>query len=132
MRPGFDFDAGFKMFSIMFAIIFVLVVGIFLVMIICGVKKWSKNNHSPKLTVDATVVSKRIEVTHHHHANARNVAGVHGHHTYTSTLNYVTFQVESGDRMEFQLDGSEYGILAEGDQGRLTFQGTRYLYFERQ
>jgi hypothetical protein len=33
--------------------------------------------------------------------------------------------------MELQVDGSEYGMLVEGDQGRLTFQGTRYLGFER-
>ena len=27
--------------------------------------------------------------------------------------------------------GTEYGMLAEGDSGRLSFQGTRYLSFER-
>lgn len=49
----------------------------------------------------------------------------------TSTRYYVTFQVESGDRMEFSVTGLEYGMLAEGDIGKLTFQGTRYLSFER-
>ena len=44
---------------------------------------------------------------------------------------YVTFEVESGDRMEMNVRGSEYGMLAEGDVGKLTFQGTRYLNFER-
>ena len=44
---------------------------------------------------------------------------------------YVTFQTERGDRMEFQVSGTEYGMFAEGDTGRLTFQGTRYLAFER-
>ena len=44
---------------------------------------------------------------------------------------YVTFQVESGDRMELSIDGSEYGLLAEGDEGVLTLQGTRYLGFDR-
>ena len=47
----------------------------------------------------------------------------------TSTRYYVTFQVESGDRMEFSVSGREYGLLVEGDTGRLTFQGTRYLGF---
>jgi hypothetical protein len=131
MGLGFDFDAGFGVFFIMFVIIFVLVIGIFLVTIIRGMKQWNKNNHSPRLTVDATVVSKRIDVTHHHHANAGDATGAHGYHSSTSTWNYVTFQVESGDRMEFQISGSEYGMLVEGDQGRLTFQGTRYLGFER-
>ena len=52
-------------------------------------------------------------------------------HTHTSTRYYVTFQVESGDRMELSVSGPEYGMLAEGDRGELTFQGTRYLSFER-
>jgi hypothetical protein len=48
-----------------------------------------------------------------------------------STHYYVTFEVESGDRMELSLSGHEYGLLAEGDTGHLSFQGTRYLSFER-
>jgi hypothetical protein len=31
-----------------------------------------------------------------------------------STWYYVTFQVESGDRMELAVRGSDYGMLAEG------------------
>ena len=34
--------------------------------------------------------------------------------------------------MELQMSGSEYGLLVEGDAGMLSFQGTRYLGFERQ
>lgn len=33
--------------------------------------------------------------------------------------------------MEFSVGGSDYGLLAEGDIGKLSFQGTRYLGFER-
>lgn len=44
---------------------------------------------------------------------------------------YATFQVESGDRMELRLAGNEYGLLVEGDKGKLSFQGTRFLGFER-
>ena len=53
-------------------------------------------------------------------------------HTTTSTTYYATFQVASGDRMELHVGGREYGMLAEGDFGELTFQGTRYLGFARQ
>ena len=49
----------------------------------------------------------------------------------TDSTYYVTFQVESGDRMELRVSGPEYGMLIEGDHGTLTFQGTRYLGFER-
>ena len=91
-----------------------------------GIGEWNKNNNSPRLTVDATVVAKRDHVSHHHHHNANG-----GMHTTRSTSYYVTFQVESGDRMELKLSGSEYGLLVEGDHGKLTFQGTRYLGFQR-
>ena len=33
--------------------------------------------------------------------------------------------------MELSVSGSEYGMLVEGDRGGLSFQGTRYLSFER-
>ena len=52
-------------------------------------------------------------------------------HTTASTRYFATFQVESGDRMELQMSGQDYGMLVEGDRGRLTFQGTRYLDFQR-
>ena len=77
----------------------------------------------------ATVVTKRTQVTQQQHANAGDPTGAHGFSTTTSTSYYVTFQVESGDRMEFSVSGREYGLLVEGDTGRLTFQGTRYLGF---
>lgn len=34
--------------------------------------------------------------------------------------------------MEFKVSGSEYGVLAEGDFGKLSFQGSRYLNFVRE
>ena len=124
---GMGFDMFSIMFSIMFTIVFVLVIGTFAVIAVKGIGQWSKNNNSPRLTVPATVVSKRTNVTRHHHG------GVNGHHHHhTSTTYYVTFQVESGDRMELHVAGYEYGLLVEGDNGNLTFQGTRYLGFERQ
>ena len=124
---GFGFGMGFDMFGIMFTIVFVLVIGTFIVTAVKGIGQWNKNNNSPRLTVPATVVSKRTNVTRHHHGGANG-----HHHHHTSTTYYVTFQVESGDRMELHVAGHEYGLLVEGDSGRLTFQGTRYLGFERQ
>lgn len=83
------------------------------------------------MTVPAVIVAKRTDVSYHQHANAGDMSGAHGFYTTSSTIYYVTFQVESGDRMEFHVSGLEYGMLTEGDTGRLTFQGTRYLSFER-
>ena len=84
----------------------------------------------PRLTVEATVVAKRTDVSLHRHPAAGDASGAHGFHTTTASTCYATFQVESGDRMELQV-GRDYGLLAEGDRSRLTFQGTRYLGFER-
>lgn len=123
----FFFGGGFE---VVFFLMFFLVCGIILFTFIKGIAQWDKNNHSPRLTVDAAVVSRRMDVSHHDHVSA-GVAGAHGYHTATSTSYYVTFQVESGDRMELKVDGSEYGMLVEGDHGKLSFQGTRYLGFER-
>ena len=126
---GFSgFDAGFGLFGIMFTLVFVLVFGMFIVIAVKGISQWNKNNHSPRLTVPATVVAKRTNVSHHHH---HNHGGTGMHHTTHSTTYYVTFQVESGDRMELHMTGQEFGLLIEGDHGMLTFQGTRYLGFER-
>ena len=118
---GFFFGGGFE---IMFFLIFGLAVAMFVVMFVKGIGQWHKNNNSPRLTVEAVVAAKRTDVSHHHDANTHV-----DHHT---TWYYVTFEVQSGDRMEFDVSGSEYGLLAEGDYGKLTFQGTRYLEFERE
>lgn len=128
---GFGFGGGFTMFGIMFSLVFVLVFGTIVVTIFRGIMQWGKNNNSPRLTVEARVVAKRTNVSHHRHANAGDMTGAHGYHSSTSTTYYATFEVESGDRMELHISGSEYGMLAEGDFGKLSFQGTRYLGFER-
>lgn len=114
-------------FEIIFMIVFFLVIGTFIATFVKGAAQWNKNNHSPRLTVDATVVTKRTNVSSHHHANA----GDAGFHSSSSTTYYVTFQVASGDRMEFHVSGNEYGMLVEGDHGKLSFQGSRYLGFEQ-
>ena len=120
-------DILFSIFPIIFSLMFLLVFGVVLAGIIKGISQWNKNNHSPQLTVPATVVAKRTNISHSHHHHGTNSMT---HHS-TSTNYYVTFQVESGDRMELHMAGHEFGMLVEGDRGKLTFQGTRYLGFER-
>lgn len=121
------FGATFVFFQVVFFVVFAIVIGMFIFLAVTAVRQWNKNNHSPRLTVPATVVAKRTNVSRHHH---RHGAG-HVGHSSTSTTYYVTFQVSSGDRMELHVAGYEYGLLVEGDHGDLTFQGTRYLGFER-
>ena len=113
------FDLMDTLFPVMFLSIFLLFIAFLVWAVVSGVRQWSKNNASPRLTVEAEVVTKRTSV----HGGGEN--------THASTRHYATFQVDSGDRMELTVTGPEYGMLAEGDRGRLTFQGTRYLGFER-
>ena len=105
-------DIMFRIVPIFIAIIFIIII----YNIISSGVKGIKNNNSPLLTVPAEVVSKRI-----------HVQGNQSHTTY-----YATFEVQSGDRMELSVDGTEYGMLVEQDLGLLSFQGTRYISFERQ
>ena len=121
----------FNIIEMLFPIIFLLIFIMIIVTFVKRIAAWHKNKSSPRLTVSARIVGKRQNTTHNNQPNAGDISGAHGYHTISSTSYYITFQVESGDRMEFQVSGTEYGMLAEGDTGRLTFQGTRYLAFER-
>ena len=135
---GSEFDSGFDIgfgsgFDIMFSIVPIIVmIGFIMVFVLIGVslyKEWTikkKNDNSPRITVPAKVVSKRTDVSHRHSGRGSDF-----HSTRSYSRYYVTFEVESGDRMELNMSGSDFGMLVEGDEGRLTFQGTRYISFER-
>jgi len=102
-------------FILFFGIISVL----FLMIILKRIHTWMTNNASPILTAPAMVISKRQKVT----------GG--GNDSSVSTYSYITFQLENGERMEFRVTGSEYGLLIETDHGFLTYQGSRYKGFDR-
>lgn len=130
MGPGFDsgFDSGFQMFHViqtLVPIFFIVILGLIVFSVVRSVGQWNQNNKQPVLNVRARLVSKRTNVSHYRHDNDAL-------HDSTDTTYYVTFEVESGDRMEFKVGGREFGMLAEGDTGSLEFQGTRYLGFERE
>lgn len=117
----------FGMIPLIVIIGFVFVFGTIIVRSIQGAKQWKKNNKSPVLTVEATMVTKRTNVSYDRHHNGTD----NMHHTSSSSTYYATFEVASGDRLEFKIPDAEYGMLVENDTGKLTFQGTRYLSFER-
>ena len=121
---GFGFDM-FSIMSLIFPLFFLLIFGVVVFTLIKGVSQWNKNNKEPVLNVDAVVVSKRTNTSHRSNAN-NNI------HSSSSTSYFITFQVQSGDRMEFHVSGNEYGMIAEGDRGNLVFQGTRFHTFDRE
>lgn len=118
----------FSAVPIFITIIFVIILSIVVFTFVNGAKEWKTNNQSPKLTVEAVLRSKRSKVHHKNHLNNDH----NGHSTSTSSTTYfATFEFISGDRSEFRLSGKQYGLLAEGDAGHLTFQGTRFIDFTR-
>ncbi|MCL6446393.1 MAG: DUF2500 domain-containing protein [Alicyclobacillus sp.] len=113
------------MFSTLFIIVFLIIIGTFIFRAVSGFATWQSNNRQPILTVCARVVAKRTQVH-------RNVTNNNGQVFSSNTTSYyVTFEVQSGDRMEFRVFGPDYGMMAEGDLGDLTFQGTRFHGFVR-
>ena len=126
----YGFGGGFGLigtiFPVLFTVVFLFIIGMMIATLVRVAKEKRKNDASPRLSVPATVTSKRTNVSHHHHNGANNMD-----YCTTDTTYYVTFQVESGDRMELRMSGRDYGMLFEGDRGTLHFQGTRYLGFDR-
>ena len=105
------------MYDVILAIPFILLFVVIGLVLFKLISQWNKNNHAPRLTVAATVVAKRSHTTHSDDSS--------------HTRYYATFQFESGDRLELMIPRNQIGYLVEGDRGELTFQGTRFLGFER-
>lgn len=66
MMDSFFFGGGFE---IVFFLIFGVIAVMILVTLFRGLSQWNKNNHSPRLTVEARVVTKRQNISHHHSAD---------------------------------------------------------------
>lgn len=111
----FSFEGRTSLSDIIFTIVPLLIFGVIILIIVTAIFRFLKNSTSPQITAIATVSDKRTEVR--------------GDHSYS--YYYVTFEYESGDRQEFQVKSSDFGLISIGDVGTLKFQGTRYLGFER-
>ena len=113
----------------LFPLFYLIVAGVIGIAVFTGFAQRGRGGgREPVLSVAAKAVGKRTQVSHRHHHD-----GDGPHHSVTSsTAYYATFEVESGDRIEFRIDADEYAMLAEGDVGKLSFQGKRYIGFVRQ
>ena len=125
------FDMGFalmdRLFPLMFLVVFIFIISTIVGSLVSGAKRKHKNDQSPRVTADAKVVSKRMQVGQNRQSSGDNDMM----RSYTYSKYFVTFEFESGDRLELPVVGSDYGLLVEGDTGKLSFQGTRYLGFQR-
>ena len=87
--------------------------------IVRGLKMWLANNASELRTVNCFVVDKRTEVWGGSGESSAN------------TNYYVTFEMDDRSRIELPMHGHSYGMIASGDRGLLTYQGTRFKEFKR-
>ena len=103
----------FRLFEIAFVVV---LIGVVVAVVVLAVVRSRKDSTSPVVVVPARLVAKR-----------QSFSGNSG-----TTRYFVTFELETGSRAEFGVDGPMYGQSAEGDFGQLSFQGTRFLWFQRQ
>jgi len=120
--PGFfGFISELPLFFILFGgLLITLVVGAFSYAMIKGLKTWSSNNASEMMVQRCKVVDKRTEVS-----------GGSGDSS-ASTNYFITFEFEDSTRKEMHVRGNYYGLTTVGDQGELSYQGTRFKEFIRQ
>lgn len=106
----------FKLFG---GAIFLFVIGMFLFIIVRGLKTWFSNNQAEVITTVCRIVDKRTKVW-----------GGTGD-TRTNTSYFITFEFEDGSRKEFRVRSKQFGLLVAGDMGDLTYQGSRFISFNR-
>lgn len=124
MSMGFEI---LNLFSVIFPIIFIAIFGIILISILKRFLQWNKNNNCPIEQENAQIVAKRMCNAIHINNHAHN--GINAHQS--TTTYYITFEIQTKERVELQVSGKQYGLLLEGDCGLLSSQGTRYKDFQR-
>lgn len=94
-----------------FGLIFFLIIGT----VIYSIVDRAKDRRKPVIPVQATVVGKRTDVWGHEHTN---------------TTYYVTFLLINGERIELMVPDRKAGLILEGDEGVLLFQGKLFVDFQ--
>lgn len=106
------YGSGLDIFCVIigFVMLALLTIGVFQLFL-----QRQRNRLAPRMSVGAGVIAKRGKALQGELTESRNY--------------FVTFEMESGDRMELRLPGWDFWRIDEGDCGRLIFQGSRYIAF---
>ncbi|GAA1164364.1 hypothetical protein GCM10009584_01540 [Ornithinimicrobium humiphilum] len=127
LDPGSPFGSGtastgdglFAVAPLFLGVVVLVVVVMVVVRLAQGARTIAENSAQPERTVSARVIGKRTQVE----------GG--GNDTPVRSLYFVTFQLPDGERVELKVPARLHGQVAEGDEGRLTHQGTWFRGFER-
>lgn len=105
--------------NIAFYVIFFAVLAVFAVKAVGGAAKWIAQLRSPRRTLPAEILSRDEEKKRHSYDKQ---------HFYT-TVYYVEFLLEDGQRVKFEINGVEGERLTAGLKGVLTYRGDRFVSF---
>jgi hypothetical protein len=97
--------------------IIIIILGIFLFVIFPRIIKWFRNNSADLIETQAKIISRRTNVS----------SRMFG----TSTWYYITFDLDEMRRLELRVTGNQFGLIVDGDHGKVTFKGTRFISFKR-
>lgn len=111
---------------VLFIVLLLLALGGVAAIIVTSVVRKRRNDNAPQKTENAAVAAKRTSVQSH--PIAGDASGAHGYTRFD--IHHVAFLTEDGTQTEFVVDEQVYERLTEGDRGRLTYQGTRFISFE--
>lgn len=110
--------AFFTVFEIIFAVVFIAVFAVIIISVKRTITEKKTNASLPRISAAVMVVGKRSSMSGGGESSVR-------------TRYFVTFQFDSGDRLELAVNSEAYGLIAESDYGNLTFRGTEFIGFER-
>lgn len=112
---SFPWQPGLGFISLIALVVFIVIV----YRIISSLLEYLKNNNSELCQIKAKIISKRTELS-----SSPN--------TMAFSSYYIGFEeVDSLERQEFLVADKDYGLLAEGDLGILSYQGSRFISFTR-
>ena len=107
-----------------FIVMFTIVIGLIAVIV---VHQWIKDKRSPRVVTMATIADKPIKKQR---VRTRLSSGF-GYRVHYMNIYYVVFDLEGGERLELQVSKVKYNKLKKGAIGKLTFQGKKYIDFEK-
>ncbi len=123
----FGFSTGMTMASVMWVVMFVFFILFFIFVIFSFAQKTKQtiaNKKQPILLEEVVVVAKRTRMLRHKMGSSMTYRNV--------TRYYITFQFQDGNREEFLVPGTDYGMIIENDRGSLKYQGTDFISFIRE
>jgi hypothetical protein len=97
--------------------IIIIIFCIFLFVVLPRILRWFRNESANLIETQGKVISKRTNVS----------SRLFG----TSTWYYITFEIEEIRRIELRVTGNQFGLIVDGDHGKITFRGTRFINFKR-